>query len=344
MKIQKRNFGLLSNGKKASLYTLKAGDISFSVTDFGGHWVSLYIPQKNGQADDILLGFSTLEGYTKGTYIGATIGRFGNRIANAAFKLDGKDYHLFKNDGNNSLHGGLKAFNNRLWDAEAFELDDGVYVRLELDSPDGEEGFPGNMKAVVTYGINKNHELIALYEAKVDKNCPVNFTNHAYFNLAGEGSGLVHKQQARFYADSYVEVDANLIPTGKLLPTKGTAFDFSEFKEIGKDFDKTGIDGYDHCYVLPKGEEGKLQAATEFADPGSGRIMRIFTSQPSFQFYTATSLKPTMGKTGSVYTRHSGFCLETQHLPDSPNQASFPSAIFGPEREYKERAVFAFDW
>jgi aldose 1-epimerase len=343
MNITKRTFGVLSSGKKAFLYTLKAGDLSFSVTNFGGHWVSLYMPSRSGRVDDVLLGYSTLEPYTHNSkYYGATIGRFGNRIGNARFSLEGKNYDLYPNDGKNTLHGGRRGFDKLLWKAESYEEKDGIFVRLELKSPDGDEGYPGNLKAVVSYGLTKSNEIIADYQAFSDAPTPVNLTNHAYFNLAGEGAGDILSHDVKIYAASYLEVDKSLIPTGKLIDLRGTAFDFRVQKPISRDLEAAG-GGYDHCFAL-EGEPGKLRPAAEVRENSSGRTLQVQTTQPGLQFYTGNFLDGGPGKAGSVYHKHGGFCLETQHFPDAPNRPEFSSGIFGPKRDYHEKALFAFDW
>jgi aldose 1-epimerase len=343
MKITQKIFGVLSSGKKVYLYTLKAGDMTLSVTNFGAHWVSLFVPSRNGRKDDILLGYSTLDGYTHNKpYIGATIGRFGNRIGNARFALGGKEYGLYKNDGPHTLHGGRRGFDKLLWEAESYEEQDGVFVRFELVSPHGDEGYPGTLKAAVSYGLTKSNEIIADYQAVVDAPCPVNLTNHAYFNLEGEGAGDVLSHRALLHASSYVAVDETLIPTGVLTPVQNTPFDFRTAKPIKRDLTAAG-GGYDHCFVIDGGS-GTLRPCAEVSDPRSGRTMRLFTTQPGVQFYTGNFLDGVIGKAGSVYGKHSGFCLETQRFPDSPNRTEFPQAIFGPDRDYHEKAVFSFDW
>jgi aldose 1-epimerase len=343
MKISKKTFGVLSSGKKVYLYILKAGDLSLSIATYGGHWVSLVVPSRRGPAEDVLLGYSTLEGYTHNApYIGATIGRFGNRIGGGRFSLGGRDYGLYQNDGSSTLHGGRRGFDKLLWKAESYEEQDGVFVRLELESPDGDEGFPGNLKAAVSYGLTKSNEIIADYQAKVDAPCPVNLTNHAYFNLAGEGKGDILSHRVLLHAASYAAVDKNQIPTGELTAVRQGPFDFSAAKPIGRDLEAAG-GGYDHCFVL-EGEPGCLRPCAEVSEPSSGRTLRVLSTQPGVQFYTGNSLNAVQGKAGSVYHRHAGFCLETQHLPDSPNRPAFPSAIFGPDRDYHEKAVFSFEW
>ena len=349
MKISEKKFGMLSNGKKVKLFTLAAGDLKLSLTNFGAAWTSLLVPSgKNGKAD-VLLGFSTLDGYlNNGPYFGATVGRFANRIKNARFMLGENTYNLDKNDGENSLHGGRRGFDKLLWEAEMYEEREGVFVRFELESPDGDRGYPGTLKAVVCYGLTKSNEIIASYEASVDKPCPINLTNHAYFNLAGEGEGDILSHEVCLYSSSYVEIDDRCIPTGRLLPVQNTAFDFTTQKRINADMKPAyggngTLDGYDHCFVVD-GEPGKLRPCAMVIEPISGRAMKVFTTQPGVQFYTGNMLSGLSGKPGSCYAKHTGFCLETEHFPDSPNQSGFPYSIFGQGKTYHEKTVFAFDW
>ncbi|MDR1565992.1 MAG: galactose mutarotase [Treponema sp.] len=343
MKVIKKTFGILSDGQKVHLYTLKAGDLSFSVSTLGAAWTSLIVPSRKTGKADVLLGFSTLSGYTGvNPYMGATIGRVGNRIGSGAFSLGGVAYRLFKNDGEHSLHGGFRGFDKRVWKAEAYEERDGIFVRFELESPEGDEGYPGRLKAAVSYGLSKTNELIADYEAKVDAPCPVNMTNHSYFNLAGEGKGDILSHELTLDSSSYVEVGRSLIPTGKLLPVKDGPFDFRARKPVSRDLVAAG-GGYDHCFVVD-GEPGRLRPCAEVSEAQSGRSMKISTTQPGVQFYTGNFLAGLPGKLGSVYNKHYGFCLETQHFPDSPNHPEFPPAVFGPDRDYHEQAVFSFSW
>ena len=343
MRISEKTFGILSNGKKVKLYTLSAGDLQLSITNFGATWTSLIVPSKKSGKADVLLGYSGLEGFLSNEkYFGVTVGRFANRIKGAAFTLDGKKYTLEANDGKNSLHSGSKGFAKLLWKSEAYEENEGVYVRFELVSPDGDSGFPGKLNAVVNYGLTKSNEIIADYQAKVDKLCPVNLTNHAYFNLAGEGKGNVLSHNVLLYSSSYVEVDDKSIPTGKLLPVKGSPFDFLKSKRVDADFGGK-VNGYDHCFTVD-GEAAKLRPCAEVIEPDSGRLMKVFTTQPGVQFYTGNHLNNVAGKQGSCYAKHSGFCLETQYFPDAPNQKEFPPCVFGPGKDYHEKAVFAFDW
>jgi aldose 1-epimerase len=342
MKVTEKTFGMLATGQKVRLFTLKAGDLSLSISTLGATWTSLVMPSRKAGNDDILLGFSTLAGYTTYSYMGATIGRVGNRISNGAFSLDGVTYQLYKNDGDHNLHGGRHGFDKKIWKAESYTDRDGIFVRFELKSPAGEEGYPGKLKAAVSYGISKTNEVLVDYDAKVDAPCPINLTNHAYFNLAGEGKGNILSHEAAIFSSSYMEVDSVLIPTGRLLPVDGGPFDFRKPKPIKRDIEAAG-GGYDHCFAVD-GKIGELRPCAQVCEESSGRSMKIFTTQPGVQFYTGNFLDGVAGKLGSIYNKHDGFCLETQHFPDSPNHSEFPSAIFGPTRDYHEKAVFSFTW
>ncbi|MDR2702095.1 MAG: galactose mutarotase [Spirochaetaceae bacterium] len=357
MIITQKTFGVLSDGREAALFTLKAGDLCLSVSTFGAAWTSLIVPGKNGR-DDVLLGFSSLEGYLQNPpFLGATIGRFANRIKNGAFTLEGKQYQLYRGDGDHCLHGGRRGFDKKPWEAYPYTDSRGVFVRFELESPDGDEGFPGKLLAAVTYGLSYDNEILADYRASVDAPCPVNFTNHAYFNLAGEGNGDILSHELKLHASSYLESGGDLVPTGKLLPVVGTPFDFTAAKPVGRDFavlcggDTAALGkGYDHCFVVEGGSgenpeaEPVLRPCAEVREPSSGRGFRLSTSQPGVQFYSGNFLAGIAGKAASVYGKNAGFCLETQHFPDSPNQSGFPPAIFGPGKPYHEQAVFAFSW
>jgi len=339
MKINKETFGVLSNGKKVFLYTLKAGDLKLCLSSFGATWTSLFVPARTGGKDDVLLGYSGLNGYlTNEAFLGVTVGRFANRVGGGVFSLNGSEYRLDRNDGNHSLHGGRRGFDKMLWKSEAYEESGGVYVRFELESPDGDSGYPGNLKAEVTYGVTKSNEVVIRYEAKADAPTPVNLTNHAYFNLAGEGAGSILSHELCLYSSSYIEIDDTLIPTGRLIPVRDSPFDFRERKPFMRD----RAEGYDHCFTID-GDVGKLRPCAEVFETGSGRTMKVFTTQPGIQFYTGNLLPGITGKAGAKYAKHTGFCLETQHFPDSPNRPDFPSCIFGPDREYREKSVFTFE-
>jgi len=351
MRISKKVFGVLSNGKKAHMYALKAGDLRLCLSSFGAAWTGLTVPSAAGGKSDVLLGFSGIGGYLSNpAYIGVTIGRFANRIGGARFSLDGKTHALQANEGGNTLHGGFRGFDKALWKSEAYEESDGVFVRFEHKSPDGDCGFPGGLRVAVTYGLTKSNRLVAVYEAGADAPTPINLTNHAYFNLAGEGSPSVLGHGLRLYSSSYLEADGEGIPTGRLLPVRGGPFDFREGKPVNRDmaaeFGGSGGPeapaGYDHCFTVD-GDPGKLRPCAEVWEPTSGRRMKVLTTQPGVQFYTGNMLPDVRGKAGAVYSRHSGFCLETQHFPDSPNREDFPPCVFGPDRPYAEKSVFEFD-
>jgi len=343
MKIEKETCGILSNGKKVKLFTLSAGDLKLSLINFGAAWTSLIVPSRKGEKADILLGFTGTDGFLNNIpFFGVTVGRFANRIKGASFSLNDRTYNLSANDGENNLHSGPRGFDKLLWKAESYIESEGVYVRFEIDSPDGDCGYPGNLNAVVSYGLTKSNELIADYQVKTDKPCPVNITNHAYFNLAGEEKGSVLSHEVKLYSSSYVEVDKHCIPTGRINAVAGTDFDFLSARKIYNGNSINDFSGYDHCFVVD-GEPGKLRPCAEVYEPDSGRKMNVFTTQPGVQFYTGNFLD-IAGKYGCRYTKHSGFCLETQHYPDSPNQNGFPSCIVSPEKKYHEKAVFAFSW
>jgi len=341
MEIKKQIFGVLSNGKKVKLYTLKAGDIKFSLTNYGAAWTSLILPSRSGVYDDVLLGYSGFEGFVNNAqFYGVTVGRFANRIKGASFSLNGKTYRLAANEGENNLHSGPFGFDKILWKSEAYEENEGVYVRFETESPDGDCGFPGKLTAVVCYGLTKSNEIIADYQAKAEIPCPVNLTNHAYFNLAGERNGSVLSHEVVIHSSSYVEVDDKCIPTGNILSVKDSPFNFLNRRRI--DANPGSLNGYDHCFVID-GEPGKLRPCADVFEPSSGRSMKVFTTQPGVQFYTGNHINA-IGKQGIHYVKHSGFCLETQHFPDTPNHSHFPSCIAGPGKDYNEKAIFAFSW
>ena len=336
MKIRKKTFGVLSNGKRIKIYTLEAGDLRFSLTNYGATWTSLLVPsRKNGKAD-VLLGYSGFDGYLNNkSYIGVTAGRYANRIKNARFAIKDKVYNLEKNDGENSLNSGFHGFDKKVWKAETYEDKSGVFVRFELDSPDMGQGFPGKLNAVVCYGLTDSNEIIASYEASVTAPTPVNITNLAYFNLAREGTPNIFSHELLLHSTSYVETNEHGIPSGRLLPVKNTDFDFSTRKKINSSFDQ--------CYVI-EGEMGTLRACAEVFEPVTGRHMKVFTTHPGVQFNTGNKLNGINGKHGSCYSENSGFKLVTQYFPDSPNNKEFPSCIFEPGKSYQEKSVFSFGW
>lgn len=341
-------FGFLPDGQPVHKIELSAGELSLTVSDLGATLISLMVPSRSHGTDDILLGWESFEPYIENnSYFGATVGRFANRINGARFSLNGVEYKLNENKPNCCLHGGQKGFSRRLWSMDSFTDGEGIFVRLELNSPDGDQGFPGNLHASVCFGISKDNKFISRYKAVSDAPCPINLTNHAYYNLAGNSSGLdVMDTQVKLYSSAYVEVDDNFNTTGALLPVSGTAFDFTGSKAIGKDMpllSKSKIGGYDHCFVID-GEFGRLRPFGEFLDPHTGRRMSGSTTQPGVQFYTANMMKPMTGKAGIQYRKNYGFCIEPELFPDSPNQPLFPSSVYGPARVFSAETVLALDW
>lgn len=343
MKISKELFGRLKSGAEVLLFTMSnSRNTTVKITNYGGIITAIATPDQKGNPADIILGFSALDGYLAGhPYFGALIGRYGNRIAKGRFVLNGKEYRLAINDGHNHLHGGLVGFDKVVWDAAELGNDSEVGVRLTYLSKDGEEGYPGNLRTTVTYLLNDQNELKISYEAATDQPTVVNLTNHAYFNLAGEGSGDILDHEIMIDAHRYTAVSDDLIPTGELKPVLGSALDFTVAKRIGADINKVK-GGYDHNYVLNKtGKE--LSLAAKVFEPRSGRILEVFTTEPGVQFYTGNFLDGTLtGKAGNPYGKHGGFCLETQHFPDSPNQPDFPSTQLNPGDIYQQLTIYKF--
>jgi len=346
---KKEVFGKTPDGKTVDLYTLtNSHGMEVRAMTYGGIIVSLRVPDKSGKVADVVLGFDTFDGYLDNKpYMGAIVGRYGNRIANAEFTLDGVKYTLAKNNGPNSLHGGVKGFDKVVWDGESLPNADGAGVAFTYLSKDGEEGFPGNLRVKVTYTLTEKNELIVDYHATTDKATPVNLTQHSYFNLSGEGNGDILKHEVRLNADKFTAVDDNLIPTGELRLVKGTPLDFDKSTAIGArindNYQQLVIaKGYDHNFVINRKGDG-LELAARVKDPASGRVLEVVTTQPGVQFYTGNFLDGTVtGKQGHVYKHRYGFCLETQHYPDSPNHPEFPTSILRPGQTYESRTVFKF--
>lgn len=341
-------FGKTGDGRAVEIYTLtNAHGVEMRVITYGGIISSLKVPDRHGQFGDVVLGFDTLDGYLKDSpYFGALIGRYGNRIAKGQFVLDGKTYKLATNNGPNHLHGGVKGFDKVVWNAVPGENGDGVSVTLTRTSPDGEEGYPGQLHVTVRYTLTDKNELAIEYRATTDKPTPVNLTQHSYFNLAADGTDILG-HELTVHASRYTPVDDTLIPTGELAPVQGTPFDFQESTAIGARLDadsqqlKNGH-GYDHNWVLDRNGPG-LRAAARLVDPKSGRTLDVATTEPGLQFYSGNFLDGTnTGKGGRVYGRRTGLCLETQHYPDSPNHPNFPSTILQPGQTYSSRTVFTF--
>jgi aldose 1-epimerase len=342
-------FGRTADGAQIDLFTLtNVNGVEVRAMSYGATIVSLRVPDRSGQLGDVVLGFDTFDEYVakKPPYFGAIVGRYGNRIAKGRFTLDGKAYQLATNNGPNHLHGGVKGFDKLVWNSEPFERDGNVGVAYTVTSPDGDEGYPGTLNARVTYMLSATNELTVDYEATTDKATPINLTQHSYFNLAGEGSGDILGHVLTLDADRYTPVDAGLIPTGEMATVDGTPFDFRKPTAIGAriDADHQQLQygkGYDHNWVL-NGDSG-LRHAARLVDPKSGRTLDVSTTEPGLQFYAGNFLDGTIaGKSGHVYQRRGGLCLETQHFPDSPNHANFPSAILRPGQRYQSRTVFTF--
>jgi aldose 1-epimerase len=339
-------FGTLPGGESVEIFTLtNANGVELKAIGYGGIITSLKVPDRSGKLDDIVLGFDRLDDYLKDhPFFGAIIGRYGNRIAKGQFTLDGQTYKLATNNGPNHLHGGTKGFDKVPWKVEPAGKNALTFSRV---SADGEEGYPGNLRVQVTYTLTDKNELQVDYLATTDKATPVNLTQHSYFNLAGQASGDILGHQLMLNADRYTPVDETLIPTGKLAPVAGTPFDFTKPTAIGARINnadpqlKNG-QGYDHNWVLNRKGAG-LQLAARVIEPKTGRTMEISTTEPGIQFYSGNFLDGKLtGKGGAVYKHRTGFCLETQHFPDSPNQPSFPSTILKPGQEYRSRTVFTF--
>ncbi|MHC4394448.1 MAG: aldose epimerase family protein [Planctomycetota bacterium] len=341
MCIKKQAYGQ-TNEKKIYLYTLtNTNGLKAEIINFGGIVTRLYVPDRNGNFADIVLGYDTLEEYiSDGTHFGALIGRYGNRIAKGKFSLNGVEYTLAQNNGENHLHGGIKGFNKVVWDAEEKKIDNSIALKLTYLSKDGEEGYPGNLTCTVIYTLTNDNELKISYEAKTDKTTVVNLTNHSYFNLAGHDSGNVLAHEIMLNADHFLPVDDGLIPTGQIKPVKGTPMDFTKPMTIGSRITQVK-GGYDHNYCL-NSSDGSPAPAVEVYEPGSGRVMQIFTTQPGVQFYTGNFLSSSNKGKGAVYNKHNGFCLETQHFPDSPNKPDFPSVVLKPGQKYKQLTVHKF--
>jgi len=345
MDIQKGSFGRLPDGTAVEIYTLtNSKGVTTGIMTYGATIVSLEVPDRNGNRADICLGHDALAGYLERTtnpYFGSIIGRYANRIAKGRFRLDGVDYQLARNNGENSLHGGLRGFDAVVWGAEPVSEDGMVGVKFTYLSRDGEEGYPGNLKVTVVYTLTDQNELKISYEAATDKATPINLTNHAYFNLAGQGEGDILGHELMLNAEAFTPSDAELIPTGEIRPVKGTPWDFTIPKLIGAQIAEAP-GGYDNNFVLPGGG-GELQLAARVREPGSGRVMEILTTEPAIQFYTSNFLDGTIfGKDGKIYKKHYAFCLETQHFPDSPNRPNFPSTILRPGEIYKSLTVHHF--
>ena len=342
-------FGWTPDGKAVEVYTLTNGrGMQVRAITYGAIIQAIRVPDRSGHVADVALGHDSLQGYLAASpYFGAVVGRYANRIARGRFTLEGRTYRLAVNNGPNHLHGGVKGYDKVVWGARSFQRGDTVGIRLEHTSPDGDEGYPGQVRVSVTYTLTPRNELAVDYSATADRPTPVNLSQHSYFNLAGEGSGDILQHVLTIRADRYTPVDTTLIPTGEMASVAGTPFDFRAPTPIGARIAQAHPQlqrgkGYDHNFVLSRTGSG-LVPAVRVLEPKSGRTLDISTTEPGLQFYSGNFLDGTItGKSGHVYGHRSGLVLETQHFPDSPNQPGFPSTIVRPGKEYRSRTVFAF--
>ena len=344
MPIETRPFGTTADGRAATLFTLTNADgVVVRITDFGATVTELHVPGKTGETADVVLGFDDVAGYESDAnqYFGCTVGRVANRIAKGRFTLEGKEYVLATNNEPNHLHGGDRGFGQRLWKAAPL---DGAAIRFTYDSADGEEGYPGEVHVAVVYTLTETDELRIDYEATASAPTPINLTNHCYFNLAGAGSGTILDHVLQIDAERYTPCDDTLIPTGLLAPVVNTPLDFRRAERIGTRIaalTDTAAIGYDHNFALD-GPSGELSRACRLSDPGSGRVLEIFTTEPGLQFYSGNFLEGRTGKGGVTYVYRGALCLESQHFPDSINHPSFPSTLLMPGETYRQTTVHRF--
>ncbi len=349
MEIKKELFGILDDDIKVMVYTLiNERGMMARITNYGGTILSLTAPDRNGNFADVVLGFDTLDEYVEHSpYFGCLIGRYGNRIAHGRFKLRNTEYVLAQNDGQNHLHGGWKGFDKQMWSPRASEILDGPALILTYISPDGEEGYPGTLSVKVTYTLANDNSLKIDYLATTDRPTIVNLTNHSYFNLSAGLAETILDHELMINADTFTPVDETLIPTGEIRSVAGTPLDFRSFTPIGERIDADDEQirfgkGYDHNWVV-NGERDTVRLAARVYEPLSGRIMEVHTTEPGLQFYSGNLMPPSLnGKNGRVYGRRSGFCLETQHFPDSPNKPEFPSTKLEPGDVYQSSTVYRF--
>ncbi len=346
MKISKKDYGQTSAGVVVDLFTLSNDQgLVVKITNYGGTITSVLAPDRDGVFGDVVLGFDTLSEYIDHSpFFGCLVGRYANRIAQGRFNLNGVDYPLAQNNGPNHLHGGLVGFDKVVWQAEKMRGAEEVGLKLTYFSPDGEEGYPGNLSATVIYTLNNQNELNLDYQATTDQDTIINLTNHTYFNLAGGGDILGH--EVMLQADKFTPIDETLIPTGELRSVSGTPMDFTQATPIGARIDQTDQQlqfggGYDHNYVLNR-SDGSLSLAAKVIEPKTGRVLEVLTTQLGVQFYSGNLMPNLAGKGGQTYHRRYGFCLETQHFPDSPNKPHFPTVVLKTEEQYHQVTVFRF--
>lgn len=348
MKIEKSLFGKMPDGTEINLYMLRnKNNMSVGIINYGGIIVHINVPDRNGRIDDVNLGYDSLESYIeKGLYFGAIIGRHANRIENAEFKINGKTYHLAKNDGNNHLHGGNRGFDKVVWQAEVIDNEGAQSLQLKYLSPDGEENYPGNLDVKVLYTLSDDNALRIDYTAVSDKDTVVNLTNHAYFNLSGHASGDIMNHQVMINADRFTAINDECIPTGEIRDVSNTPMDLRTLKTIRYGIDSNDEQiafgrGYDHNWVLSVPGD-KLEKVAEVYDPKTGRVMEVFTTKPGLQFYSGNSIDRTIGKGGAVYDRRSALCLETQYFPNGTKHKHFPSPFLKAGKEYRHTTIYKF--
>ncbi len=347
--LKRKDFQMELNGKETDLFILKnKNGVEIAVTNYGGFIVAVMVPDRQGKYADVVLGHSSIQDYlhTPEPYLGALIGRYGNRIAGGKFTLEGKEYTLAVNNGPNTLHGGLTGFNAVVWDAEQLNAQT---LKLNYLSVDGEEGFPGNLSVEVVYHLNNDNALEISYQAATDKTTIINLTQHSFFNLAGNAkpTSTVCGNILTIHADYYTPMDEVSIPTGEIAPVEGTPMDFRTPHTIGERIDSNFEQlvfgkGYDHCYVLNKKEAGELSFAAKVVEPESGRTLEVYTTEPGVQLYTGNWLGGFEGKYGATYPERSAVCLETQHFPDSPNKPHFPTVVLYPDELYVQKCIYKF--
>ncbi len=348
--VTKESIGTMPDGSPVSLYTFEAsGGIKVAITDFGGAICSLWAPDRKGKREDVVLGYDTLEAYRAGSsFFGGIIGRFGNRIAKARFTLDGVEYTLPANNGENHLHGGPGGFDRVIWRGEPINDTAAPGVKFSRVSPDGEEGYPGNLRVEVSYTLSAPDTLRIVYRAATDRPTVINLTNHAYFNLGGHASGSILDHELTIFAERFTPVNPVLIPTGEFAPVAGTPFDFREPRRVGERIEDADqqlkiAGGYDHNFVLQTNGTAGVHRAARVREPHSGRFLEVQTTEPGIQFYSGNFLTGRdIGKGGAAYGYRTGFCLETQHFPDSPNQPNFPSTVLRPGEIYETTTTFRF--
>lgn len=349
LSIEKSKYGTLSTGQDVHLFVLKnSKGMQVGILDYGGIITKIQAPDRKGQFQDVVLGFENLSDYeSRNPYFGALVGRYANRIAEGKFSLDGEEFKLVQNNGKNHIHGGTKGFDKVIWDAKPIEDSDRVSLELTYTSKDMEEGYPGNLDCVVTYSLNQNNELQVTYRATTDRKTIVNLTQHSYFNLSGDFAKPILDHELMILADEFVPVDEILIPTGEYAPVANTPFDFNSPKKIGQDIEDSHEqiqigNGYDHSWVL-RDYDSKIRLVSSIYHPETGRVLEIFTTEPGMQLYTGNFLDGTLpAKDGGTYARRTGFCLETQHHPDSPNQPEFPSVTLEAGQTYRSETLFKF--